>query len=174
MDKDRWKFAAEMVAIAAIVASLLFVGLQMKQAENIARYEFFSGADVPADFVEALRGQEEIWLKGCADEEMTDAEMLIFLRLASMHILARNAQTNRVRLLNLSISPEYPAYRMALDLHSNPGLKKTWHLQAEIDRQNPTLTPGLSSWTTAVERHLDDIERNPPALLTSGVLCGVQ
>ena len=59
-----------MVAIAAIVASLIFVGLQMKQAENIARYEFFSGADVTADFVEALREQEQVWLKRCADERM--------------------------------------------------------------------------------------------------------
>jgi len=60
----------------------------MKQAENIARYELFSGQDTPVDFVEALTGYEEIWLKGCADEEMTDSEMLIFVRLVSMHNMA--------------------------------------------------------------------------------------
>ena len=171
MDTDRWKFFAEMIDIGAIVASLIFVGLQMKQAENIARYEFFSGADAPADFVEALKGQEETWLKGCADDEMSDAEMLIFLRLTSMHNLARNAQMNRVRLLNLAISSEYPAFRMALDLYSNPGLRKAWTLQANIARRN-SAAGGLDSWTAMVERHLEDIEKNLPALLTSGVLCG--
>lgn len=99
--------------------------------------------------------------------------MLIFLRLASMHNLARNAQANRVRLLNLSISADFPAYRMALDLHSNPGLKKAWYLQVGIGRQNPNLTTGLNTWSTMVERHLDELERNPPPPLTSVVLCGM-
>ncbi len=53
MNTERLKFVAEMTVIGAIVASLVFVGLQMKQAESIARYEFFSGQDAPVDFVEA-------------------------------------------------------------------------------------------------------------------------
>lgn len=173
LDNNRWKFAAEIIGIAAIVASLLFVGLQMKQAENIARYEFFSGVDAPVDFVEALRGHEEIWLKGCADDEMTDAEMLIFLRLTSMHDLARNAQMNRVRLLDLSISSDYPAYRMALDLYSNPGLRKAWLLRSEIERQNQHLDTGQNTWSSTVIGHLEEIESDPPVLLTSGALCGM-
>jgi hypothetical protein len=145
----------------------------MKQAENIARYEFFSGQDVPVDYVEALRGHEGIWLKGCADEEMTDSEMLIFVRLVTMHNMARNSQMNRVRLLNLPISPEYPAYRMALDLYSNPGLRKAWLLQDELGRQNDTLTDGVNSWSAMVARQLKDIENNPPAFLTNSFLCGI-
>ncbi len=172
MNIDRWKFVAEMTAIGAIVASLVFVGLQMKQAESIARYEFFSGQDAPVDFVEALSGHGEIWLKGCADDELTDPEMLIFVRLVSMHNMARNSQMNRVRLLNLPISSEFPAYRMALDMYSNPGLRKAWILQSDIGRQNDTLTGGENSWSAMVERQLKGIENNPPALLTNGFLCG--
>jgi len=144
----------------------------MKQAESIARYEFYSGADAPVDFVTALQGYEALWLRGCADGEMTDAEMLIFIRLASMHNLARNAQMNRVRLLGLDISTDYPAYRMALDMYSNPGLRKAWMLQADIVRRNKAVAGGLDSWSAMVERQLADLERNPPAMLTSGVLCG--
>ena len=37
----RWRDIAELVGIAA---SLIFVGLQMKQTEDIARYEFYSNS----------------------------------------------------------------------------------------------------------------------------------
>jgi len=36
MKKSNWKDIAELIGIAAIVASLLFVGLQMKQSQDIA------------------------------------------------------------------------------------------------------------------------------------------
>lgn len=36
MKKDSWKHLAELVGIVAIVASLLFVGLQLKQSQDIA------------------------------------------------------------------------------------------------------------------------------------------
>ena len=36
MKKSDWKDVAELIGIAAIVASLIFVGLQMKQADTIA------------------------------------------------------------------------------------------------------------------------------------------
>jgi hypothetical protein len=36
MASERWKGIAELIGIAAIVASLVFVGLQMKQTEDVA------------------------------------------------------------------------------------------------------------------------------------------
>ena len=43
-DKRNWKQTAELVGIAAIVASLIFVGLEMRQDQNIARAELGSGS----------------------------------------------------------------------------------------------------------------------------------
>jgi hypothetical protein len=62
---------------------------------------------------------------------------------------------------------------MALDMYSNPGLRKAWILQTDIGRQNNNLPGGANSWSAMVERQLKDIENNPPALLTSGFLCGI-
>ena len=36
MDISRWKDTAELIGIAAIVASLIFVGMQLKQSQDIA------------------------------------------------------------------------------------------------------------------------------------------
>jgi len=80
---------------------------------------------------------------------------------------------NRVELLNLPIAPEFPTYRMALDLYNNPGPRKAWILQTEIGRQNDNLPSGVDSWSAMVERQLKDIENNPSSLLTNSFLCGI-
>ncbi len=41
MTKENWKDWLEGIGIVAIVASLIFVGLQMRQAQKIAAGEFY-------------------------------------------------------------------------------------------------------------------------------------
>ncbi len=43
MNGKNWKDTAELIGIAAIVASLIFVGFQMKQEQEIARAEALGG-----------------------------------------------------------------------------------------------------------------------------------
>ena len=45
MKKTDWKDIAELIGIAAIVASLIFVGLQMKQDQQIAVAQLFAETD---------------------------------------------------------------------------------------------------------------------------------
>ena len=68
----------EMVGLSAGVASLVFVGLQLKQSDEIALAEVLESA--------AARGVEEraliaahadIWQKACLGEELSDPEKLI-------------------------------------------------------------------------------------------------
>ena len=69
MNKTDWKDTAELVGIAAIVASLIFVGLQLRQESAIAARESSS------DFVEAgiemaqlFSDNRQVWRKALDGE----------------------------------------------------------------------------------------------------------
>ena len=66
MKKTDWKDIAELVGIAAIVASLVFVGLQMRQDQAIARADLGSRtAEIQIGIKEILTSAEfaRVWTK---------------------------------------------------------------------------------------------------------------
>jgi hypothetical protein len=61
MKKEELKAVAELIGIAAIVASLIFVGLQMKQSQDIAIAEQYQARSTAAsEYVLWLAGNESI------------------------------------------------------------------------------------------------------------------
>jgi len=81
MKPNSWKDFAELIGFAAIVASLVFVGLQLRQSEVIARSELNSS--ILANRIEvnaAVIEHPDIWERGNRGEELVDADALIFSR----------------------------------------------------------------------------------------------
>jgi hypothetical protein len=74
-----WKDAAELIGIAAIVASLIFVGLQMKQAQEIANAD--RRIMLVANGIEmnnAINENADIWARGLSGQELSTTEAVIF------------------------------------------------------------------------------------------------
>lgn len=75
-----WKASAEFVCITAIVASLVFVGLQLQQEHRIAWIE--AGSNLTESYYEQRNGLIEnaaIWAKGNAGvEELSSTEVVIY------------------------------------------------------------------------------------------------
>ncbi len=95
-----WKDAAELVGIAAIVASLIFVGLQMKQAQEIGNAE--RRLSVVANNIElhnAINEYADIWLRGKAGDEMDRSEAVIFENLVITKHEYHQFQSNAARKL---------------------------------------------------------------------------
>ena len=80
MKKTDWKGTAELIGIAAIVASLVFVGLQMRQEQELARADLGSrGVETLIDL--RLRASESDFAETYSKmlehpSELTDGEML--------------------------------------------------------------------------------------------------
>ena len=75
MNSTNWKDIAELVGIASIVASLVFVGMQMRQDQEIAIVE--TRGDATAAMIgmaDSLKGNGEIWKIGLHGSPLTDAE----------------------------------------------------------------------------------------------------
>ena len=68
MNTGRWKEIIELVAVFSIVASLIFVGLQIKQEQEIAAANSVSmAAEGNRYWAELVLENTEVWLKGLSD-----------------------------------------------------------------------------------------------------------
>ena len=99
MNKTDWKDTAELVGIAAIVASLIFVGLQLRQESAIAARESSS------DFVEAgiemaqlFSDNRQVWRKALDGESLTKDEEVTFDALVRVFYLDRRNRYERRQL----------------------------------------------------------------------------
>ncbi len=90
MKKKDWKDTAELIGIAAIVASLIFVGLELRQSQEIALSEAYqarasievANASAMASIPEYLSGLAKI-VDGGSTADLTSAEYI-----AHQHYLA--------------------------------------------------------------------------------------
>ena len=112
MKSGNWREIAELIGICAIVASLIFVGLELRQGQRGAEIEsgliraewFFANRD-------AINDHADIWIKGNSGAELTESEAVIYGN------LIRNIHTNnrftwgRERLMGST--EDYPAHELA-------------------------------------------------------------
>ena len=71
MKKSNWTDVAELVGIAAIVASLVFVGLQMRQSQEIAIAEQYQARAVIAIENWARRSENEFTVRSIGSRELS-------------------------------------------------------------------------------------------------------
>lgn len=98
MIKTKWRELAELVGIAAIVASLIFVGLQLKQSQDIAiagQYHERTALTVQNFNSELENGDLRIWARAFRDVEFNEEISIedkgrAFLRLATYIMMLDN------------------------------------------------------------------------------------
>lgn len=136
MKSVNWKDAAELVGMAAIVASLIFVGLQMRQTRDIALAE--SGWNSLLSEVETRRPIYEypdIWAKGNAGEELNPSEAVIYRALITDLNTLQFFKFFNATLLNNDYAADVAHWDMAGFLYENPGARREWEsLRDELRR----------------------------------------
>lgn len=79
MDFKKFNEVAELVGIVAIVASLIFVGLEMRQSQKIALAEIEAAyASASIEMASLISDNSEVWAIGIADEELDDSDAAVF------------------------------------------------------------------------------------------------
>ena len=130
MESRNWKGAGEFIGMGAIVASLIFVGFQLRQDREIALAESLTAAEASFTSIDALISDHVVvWLKGRKNEELSEAETLIMSRLVST--LYRRARYTAEMRRKLG-TPGTAALRdLAIELYENPSARRIWEAQAE-------------------------------------------
>ena len=158
-----WKDVVEFVGIVAIVASLIFVGLEMRQAQKIALSE--RAVNMLLADIEARRPIYEfpdIWARGNAGEELNRSEAVIYSALIrDINVYAYQ------RRYSASLMDDQPAFNAASRdlagfLYENPGARKEWESLRDTYRRHRA--PHLSGehrnpFEEAVRADLEVLER---------------
>ena len=122
-----WKKIAELFGILALVVSLVFVGLQMRQTNDIAYMELDTAmVAVAADVAELIATNSDVWVKGTAGEELTASEEAIFLATLSAMNLRVVVVDSQARQLGRDDIGDLVRRDWAAFLHQNPGARRAW------------------------------------------------
>ena len=122
-----WKETAELVGIGAVVASLVFVALQIRQSQDIAIAE--TRATRQASLVELNNGIAEhadTWAKGISGEPLSPAEQVVFERLVNNLHYQYWTSFDRTRRFGQETSLALTVADFAMFLYDNPGARRVW------------------------------------------------
>lgn len=137
MRREKIKDWLEIVGMGAIVASLLFVGLQIRQDQRVAVMEAVGNdASLNAQLADTLQGNGELWQRGLDGEELSKAERIEFSAMASAVRYIFTINWNRANLLDETQSPDSAVRDYSIALHTHVGLRR--YFDARIERISQT------------------------------------
>lgn len=146
-----WKRSAELVGITAIVVSLIFLGLQLKQTQDIAVSEI--NASHHASLVEINNGiadHADVWFRGNLGLDLDQAEMVVYQSLLDNLGEQHRIQWRHDRLFGTGSGGNTEEQEFAIFLHRNPGAREVWSASrdrnyASLRRINPEFESRLFS-----------------------------
>jgi len=164
MKSNNWKDFAELIGITAIVASLIFVGLQMRQAEVIAKSDM--AASYLANRIEmyaAINEHPDIWVRGNKGEELEEDESAIFSRQVFIVNDEAYYSVQQSIIWGQSESADVEAAIFAAYLHENPGARRVWRAQEDwLKSYRSQVMPGehiTSDWIQRIESNMALFDR---------------
>ena len=151
---------AELVGIAAIVASLIFVGLELRQSQQIALVDSFGNEMIASnEHLNSINENTGIWLRGNAGDELTTAEAQVYRNL--IEIEQNLARQGWYAARQLGYSPDIAIADFAGFLYENPGALKHWEaLQEQFDRRRRPMAPSyIAPFATRVRADLEKFKK---------------
>lgn len=164
MKSMNWKDTAELVGMAAIVASLIFVGLQMRQTQDIALTDSgWNKLESEIEFRRVTYEFPDIWRKGNAGEELNPSKAVIYRTLMKDLNSLEFTKYYNATILDDPGAADAARWDMAGFLYENPGARREWELlRDEYRRYREPHTSGEYSnfFEEAVRADLAALETN--------------
>ncbi len=162
--EPNWRRIAELVGVLALVLSLLFVGLQMRQTNDLAFMELDTAmVGISVDIAELVATNPEVWVKGNSGEELSASEYAVYSEtIAAMNtrLVVMESHANRLGRVEIAslIRRDWAAF-----LHQHPGARQTW-----LSRENNLIeyrqlaapdAPDFSGWRDSIQSELAKLDR---------------
>ena len=159
-----WKSTAEFLGITAVVASLVFVGLQLRQAQDIAIAEMnASGVANTLEEYNAVMENVDVWMRGNADENLTSAEAEIYLRLLTNMNNRFYFIVQQQERLGVGDEAVLDVAEFAGFLYENPGARRVWRAREDrLGKYRGLIKPSevtTSDWIELIESHIATFEQ---------------
>jgi hypothetical protein len=162
LEFKKFRAIAEILGIITIVVSLLFVGLQIRQSDQIARAEIDASQGMMSIELAALiSDHSEVWARGAAQEELNDADAVVFenLVMAVNHVnysLFWQVTQNDSEANGMGYLHDFSGF-----LHRHPGARQVWiEREAKLKKYRITLAPGTMEYNSVyVDTILSDLDK---------------
>ncbi len=168
---------AELVGIGAIVASLVFVGLQMRQEQEIAIVETYGAlSEATIDLTIVVGENMGVWQKGLKGEDLSLTEQGVFISLLAS--VENHYQRMFIRWSRLGPGdPEGIASEFAYALYLFPGMRDAYEVNNAFDLAKHSargFDDQLNPWEQAIDRYLVkfDDERPPAPTIRAYIFWG--
>jgi hypothetical protein len=142
MKPANWKDITELVGIAAIIGSLVFVGLQMRQAQQLAQAQLAVSLSGPTQEMRAIFADHpNVWRRGNAGDTLDPDESAVYQQLirARWSLAFWEAYSWR----QLGSTRDVGAHNFAAFLWANPGARQTW---LSIIKSEESIAKKLGYW----------------------------
>ena len=148
----------QVIGIFAVVLSLIFVGLQMRQEQGIAIVDTYGSVAEAHMSLSVLVGENmSAWKKGLEDEELTEDERGKFAGLVAA--VWSHYQRNFIRWSRLGPgNPDDVASEFAYALYVFPGLRKVFEANQIFNTSRDAARGGrdeLIPWTSRILHYLE-------------------
>ena len=135
MASKNWKHAVELVGIGAIVASLIFVGLQIRQEQDIAVAQLLMEATARGvELSQLMSENREAWEKGLRGEELSDLDYATFASIADAYDSHVILMVVRTTLLDTRINAALGLRAYAIQLYAYPGLRAVYYQRCSFNK----------------------------------------
>ena len=173
MNRDQIQDWLQLLGMVGVIASLLFVGAQLNQSEQIANFEGAgesAGQDV--EYFMLLAENASVMRRGCLGEELSPDDESKFANLYRAWLVRSYWKWHQDTMRELGAGAQDSTNRLAASLHRYPGLLRihnkyiNWRMNAGADSEATSL------FVNAIEKRRTELATIEPNPDYDGPFCG--
>lgn len=148
----------DLVGVTAIVASLIFVGLQLRQERTLGLTDITSARTESAiALTQLVADNRDLWIRGLQGHELSTDEEMIFFAIAEAIETYLFEEWSNLDQIGDGMFASDVLKDYAYQIYSYPGLRRIWNEDGERQHaQNPT--GSVNPFRRAVDREIEVLE----------------
>lgn len=165
------------IGLLGVIASLVFVGLQVKQADDVAVLQLMdSTAERGHELSVLIAENADVWHRECVGEELTPPEKIIAANIFWSYLQSNWNNWNRIRETGLGTADSsFLTDAYAANLHRYPGFRAiafSYRDWTEIGRTFDAV--GVEEYRAAVFNRFEELQQLEPEPDADVMWCGAQ
>ena len=159
MKRKYWADLIEVIGFVAIVASLIFVGVELRQSRSIAIGDGnLANAAIQIEANNAINEYSAIWVAGNNGEPLSEEDTVVFenlVRNKAIHAFMEYARLDQVEFDEAAeaINAEFSVF-----LFENPGARQIWLQQEGFIQVSFELPVSKQTWINSVQANLASMD----------------
>ena len=170
MDSSKLNDWMQVFGIFALVASLVFVGFQIRQDRSIALVESMATrADTVSGLADMIGNNPALWIRGLDDDELSEEEKVTFHAMCEAVESQFVSMFRRYRDIGGGPPSNSPTGRYAFALYTHSGLRRAWNSQITYAQARDSalgMDGSGRQFREEVNSHLARFDKNAPPLPT--------